>query len=270
MNAEEALKSGNLEDALADLQSRVKKGPADAKLRIFLFQLLVVLGQWERALTQLNLAGELDAANLAMVNTYREALQCEAFRTQVFAGQRAPLLFGNPGRWMALLVEALRLAAKDRFVHSQEIRAQAFEQAPSTGGNIDGEAFAWLSDADQRLGPVLEAIFNGSYYWVPFQNIRTLILEAPADLRDLAWTPAHITWTNEGETVALIPTRYPGSESSEDNRIRMARRTEWVERDADLFTGLGQRMLATNQGEFPLLEVRRIEFDSAPDSSAPI
>jgi type VI secretion system protein ImpE len=49
----------------------------------------------------------------------------------------------------------------------------------------------------------------------------------------------------------------------------MARRTEWVERDADLFTGLGQRMLTTDQGEFPLLEIQRIELDNTPGSSAP-
>lgn len=268
MKAEEALKAGNLDQALADLHSRVKARPADAKLRVFLFQLLVVRGDWGRALTQLNLAGELDAANLAMVNTYREALQCEAFRGRVFAGERAPLLFGDPGRWMALLVEALRLGAQDRAAQSQEMREQAFALAPATAGSIDGQAFAWIADADPRLGPVLEAIVNGRYYWVPFQNIRTLVLEEPVDLRDLAWTPAHITWANAGETVALIPTRYPGSESSVDDRIRMARLTEWVERGADLFVGLGQRMLATDQGEFPLLETRRIELNSAPESPA--
>ena len=47
------------------------------KLRVFLFQLLCVLGQWERALTQLNVAAELDAQALAMAQMYREALQCE-------------------------------------------------------------------------------------------------------------------------------------------------------------------------------------------------
>jgi type VI secretion system protein ImpE len=267
MNAEEALKSGNLDDAFADLQGRVKKDPADAKLRIFLFQLLALLGQWDRALTQLNVAGELDAANLAMVNTYREALRCEAFRAQVFAGNRAPLLFGDPGRWIALLVEALRLAATDRVQESQALRTEAFELAPMASGNIDGTVFEWVADADQRLGPVLEAIVNGRYYWVPFENIRTLVLEAPVDLRDLVWTPAQITWTNEGETVALIPTRYPGSESSEDDRIKMARQTEWSEQGSDLFIGLGQRMLATEAGEYPLLETRRIELDSAPQKS---
>ncbi|WP_089730064.1 type VI secretion system accessory protein TagJ [Candidatus Thiosymbion oneisti] len=267
MNAEQALTAGDIHAALADLQGRIKQNPADAKLRVFLFQLLAVMGRWERALTQLNVAGELNSANLAMVNTYREALRCEVFRAQVFSGQRDPLLFGTPEPWVALLVEALRLAAQDRVQESQTLREQAFEQAPATAGTIDGEPFAWIADADQRLGPVLEAIINGRYYLVPFHTIRALVLEAPTDLRDLVWTPAHITWTNEGETVALIPARYPGSESSEDDRIKLAWRTEWTAGGADLFLGHGQRMLITDAGEYPWLETRRIELAGEPDGT---
>lgn len=268
MNAEQALTAGDIDGALADLQGRVKKAPADAKLRVFLFQLLAVVGRWDRALTQLNVAGEMDSANLAMVNTYREALQCEVFRAQVFSGERDPLLFGDPQPWLAPLTKALQLAAQGRTQESQTLREQAFEQAPATAGKIDGEAFAWIADADQRLGPILEAVINGRYYLVPFHTIRTLTLEEPTDLRDLVWTPAHITWTNAGETVALIPTRYPGSEASEDPQIKLARRTEWVAQSDDLFRGRGQRMLATDTGEYPLLETRRIEFDPESEGAA--
>jgi type VI secretion system protein ImpE len=262
MRAEEALKQGDLSAALTDLQNQIRANPADAKLRVFLFQLLAVLGQWDRALNQLNLAGELDAANLAMVSTYREALRCEALRAQVFAGQREPLVFGEPERWVALLLEALRLTANGQAEQSQSMRANAFEEAPASTGNIDGQAFQWIADADSRLGPVLEAIVNGRYCWVPFEHIRTLVLEAPTDLRDLVWTPAHITWVNEGETVALVPTRYSASESSDDARIRLARRTDWLERGFELFVGLGQRMFATDAGEYPVLETRRIELET--------
>ncbi len=66
----------------------MRKDPANAKHRIFLFQLLAVLGQWERAMNQLNVAGELDAGTLAMVQTYREALRCEVLRGEIFAGRR--------------------------------------------------------------------------------------------------------------------------------------------------------------------------------------
>ena len=70
---------------------------------------------------------------------------------------------------------------------------------------------------------MLEAIVNGRYYWIPFARLREVEIEKPADLRDIAWTPAQLTFANGGETVALIPTRYPGSESAADPRWSMAR-----------------------------------------------
>jgi type VI secretion system protein ImpE len=148
------------------------------------------------------------------------------------------------------------------------LRGQALEAAPASPGRIDGEPFAWIADADGRLGPMLEVILEGRYCWVPFQHLRTLVLEEPTDLRDLVWAPAHITWSNGGETVAFVPSRYPGSESSPDARIRLARLTDWVDRGEGLFTGLGQRMLTTDAGDYALLATRRIEIDQPPDAAS--
>lgn len=271
MLSEQNLREGKLEEALASLQDDVRKSPSDPKLRIFLFQLLAVLGRWDRALTQLQVIGELDADALAMVQTYREALRCEALRTQIFAGKRSPLIFGQPEQWLALLVEALRLTAEEQYGQAADVRGRAFEAAPATSGHIGGEggdAFEWIADADSRLGPVLEVIVNGNYYWVPFHRIRSIHLEEPADLRDVVWTPAFFTWTNGGEAAGLIPTRYPGSEASERNEIRFARRTEFDERPHDTYLGLGQRMLATDAGEYSLMDLRLISLDSPMEDSA--
>lgn len=277
MDAEQLLRDGNPQEALQALQTRVREAPADASLRIFLFQLLAVLGSWERARTQLDVAGELDASALGMVAVYRQALQAEGMRAEVFAGRRTPIVFGEPDEWVALMFEALRLTALGRDAESQEVRARAFDAAPATAGRLDGEPFEWIADADPRLGPMIEAIVNGRYYWVPFARIRRLVVEAPTDLRDLVWTPAFITWANGGEAAALIPTRYPGSEQSEDPQIQLARRTEWLAGHAGFYVGLGQRMLATSAAEYPLLQVRQIELEAegvaaatpAPEGSEP-
>jgi type VI secretion system protein ImpE len=270
MLAEKLLSAGQLTEALAELQKLVRSEPANLKYRVFLFQLLAVLGDWPRALTQLNVAGDLDAAALAMVQTYREAIQCEAFRSEVFSGQRLPLVFGEPQEWLALLLESFRLAAQREFKKSAELREKAFEAAPASGGTLTAAAgeprrFEWIADADPRLGPVLEAIISGKYYWVPFQAVGQLHFDAPEDLRDFVWMPAQITWTNGGQVVALIPTRYAGSESSADSAVRLARKTDWIEDGSGLAIGQGQRMLATDIDEFALMDVRTIEFDqSAP------
>jgi type VI secretion system protein ImpE len=256
--AERAVREGDLEAALRDLQEEVRKNPAKAELRVFLFQLLSVLGQWERAQTQLNVAADLDAKALAMAQMYREAIHCERLRTEVFAGKQSPIVFGEPEEWLAALIESLVLRGSSRADEGQALRARAFESAPASSGSLDGEAFEWIADADMRLGPVCEAVINGRYYWVPFERVSRIDLEAPVDLRDCVWMPAHFQFANGGEAVGVIPSRYPGSEAAADNQICLGRKTVWTEEAPDVFSGLGQRILTTNVGDRPLMDVRTI------------
>ena len=208
--AEQHLKNGDPVAALARLQEDIRAHPSDAKLRVFLFQLLCVLGQWERALNQLKVASELDPIALAMAQVYGEAVRCEAIRAQVFEGHKSPMVLGEPEQWLALLIESRLRAGRGETGQSEELRSRAFEDAPASSGAIDGRPFEWIADADSRLGPVLEAIINGRYYWVPFSRITKVSMEAPVDLRDLVWMPAHLDFDNGGESLALIPTRYAG------------------------------------------------------------
>lgn len=265
MSAEESLAEGDLEEALAQLKESVRKESSNSRHRIFLFQLFAVMGQWERALNQLDVLAEIDHSTLAMVGTYRQAIQCEMLREEVFAGKRSPIVFGQPEQWMALLFEALKLTAEGQHTKSQEMRDQAFELAPVTSGTIvdpDGIAFNWISDADTRIGPMLEAIINGQYYWVPFHRISVINIVAPEDMRDMVWMPAYFTWANGGESVGFVPTRYPGSELSEENQIRTAHKTIWDEVAEDVYHGLGQRMFTTDVGEYSLMDLRIIKLDS--------
>jgi type VI secretion system protein ImpE len=256
--AERTLKSGDPAAALARLQEDVRARPSDAKLRVFLFQLLCIVGQWERALNQLKVASELEPLALPMAQMYGEAVRCEAIRTEVFEGKKSPMVLGEPDQWLALLIESRLVAGRGDANRSEELRARAFEEAPASNGQMDGREFEWIADADSRLGPVLEAIINGRYYWVPFSRISRVTMEAPEDLRDLVWMPAHLEFHNGGESLALVPTRYPGSESSEDGAIALARKTSWEQIAGDTYRGLGQRLIATDTGETPMLEIRTI------------
>jgi type VI secretion system protein ImpE len=267
-SAEELLAQGQPAQALKQLQQQVRADASDVRLRIFLFQLLAVLGQWPRALQQLKVCGELDAGTLAMVNTYTPALQCEAVRDAVFAGRMAPHVFGPPAPWVALLVQALQLDAAGHGAQAAQARAAALEQAPASSGRLNGEPFAWIADADARLGPVLEVVINGRYGWLPFVHLRELTVEPVADLRDLVWAPAHLTFTNGGDTVALLPVRYAGSTDGGDAALQMARKTEWLELSAGQYRGLGQRLLATDATETSVLEVRQVVLDASVDAVA--
>jgi len=252
--------STRLADLLAEGQSSVRSDPANAKRRVMLFQLMVLSGQWDRALTQLYVIKEMDPESDDLVRTYREVVRCELFRKEVFAGGKTPLVLGEPQEWIARLSEAARLLGQGKIAEAAGLRAAAFEAAPAVSGTMNGAPFEWIADADVRLGPVCEAMLNGKYYWIPFERLSRIDVEAPSDLRDLIWAPAKLTFQNGGEQVAFLPARYPGSESAEDDEIRLSRKTEWRDLGADTHVGLGQRMFATDVGETALLEARVIEL----------
>jgi type VI secretion system protein ImpE len=265
--AEQSLKAGDPAAALAQLQEQVRAKPADPKLRVFLFQLLCVLGHWERALNQLDVASGLDPEAVAMQKTYGDAVRCEAVRDDVFDGKKSPMIFGQPDQWLALLIESLLVAGRGEAGQSQELRARAFDEAPTSQGEIDGRPFAWIADADSRIGPVLEAVINGRYYWVPFSRLNKVDIEPPEDLRDMVWMPARLQFENGGESVALIPTRYPGSEKAGDGLLALARKTVWEEIGPDMHRGLGQRVIATDADETSLMEIRAISISGTSDET---
>jgi len=267
-DAEAAIKAGDPRTALQHLTAAVRARPADAKLRVFMAQLLCVLGQWERAHTQLNVVADMDGETSAMREAVGHAIRCELMRARVFAGERTPMVFGQPDEWLALLIESMLRKGQGDAALAQDLAARAFDAAPAIGGSIDGQRFSWLADADSRLGPVLEAHVNGRYYWVPFSRLAKVAFEAPEDLRDCVWTPAQLFFHNGGEIVAFVPTRYPGSESSEDGAICLARKTTWSDAGGDRWHGLGQKVFASDIGEHDLMTVRSIELDEPPAAPA--
>ncbi len=267
----ELLQARDPAGALKALTDEIKAKPADSKLRVFMVQLLCVLGKWDRALNQLSVAAELDALAVPMKQVYGDAIRCEGVRTDVFAGKRTPMIFGQPDDWLALLVESLLRRGTGEAQMAEDLRQRAFDAAPAIGGTIDGTPFEWLADADMRLGPVLEAYINGRYYWIPFARLAQIKLDAPEDLRDCVWLPVHLQFENGGETLALVPSRYEGTEKCEDGALQLARKTEWRELRPEVWTGLGQRMWSSDAGDHALMDVREILFaegDTAQEAPA--
>jgi type VI secretion system protein ImpE len=82
-------------------------------------------------------------------------------------------------------------------------------------------------------------------------------------LRDVVWMPAHFEFANGGDSVGVIPTRYPGSESADEAVLALARKTVWREDAPEVFSGIGQRILTTDRGEHPIMDVRTIVLGNA-------
>jgi type VI secretion system protein ImpE len=269
MDISEHIRSADLKLALSEAENGVRKDPAAAKHRIALFQILCLMGQWPRARTQLDvidgMSGPPTSDAATMVKTYKALLAAESVRRAVFEGKAVPIVLGEPAEWVALLLEGLRLGATGQYDKAAEFRAKAFEQAPATPGRLGEQDFLWIADADSRFGPTLEAVVNGRYCWIPFHRLTAIRIEPVKDLRDLVWAPAALTYSTGGETVAFIPTRYPGTDSAADS-LRLARMTEWQEKPGETFLGLGQRVLATDTADISILEAREIQLK--PSSSS--
>ena len=260
MNAEELIRAGKLSEALAELQESIRNNAADPRLRVFLFQLHSVLGNWEKAMTQLNVLMDLNPETMMLARIFGPVVSCEMLRAEVFRGKRTPIVFGEPMEWVGLLMRANEHTGRGEFAAAQPLREQAFEGAPATPGQLNGQPFQWIADADSRLGPILEVILEGKYYWVPFCRIKKIVMDKPSDLRDLVWRPAQFVWTNGGEASGHIPVRYPGTEASDDSQFRLARRTDWQEQEGGACLGLGQRIIATDAEELPLLECKTVDL----------
>ena len=119
------------------LKQEVRKAPREATLRTFLFQMFCVFGEWDRALTQLNVAAELDPARDCRwprpIAPSFAAKWCEKGCSP--ARTHAHHVRPSSEPWVPLLVEANRALAGGKFEAAAGLRDQAFEQADAVAGN---------------------------------------------------------------------------------------------------------------------------------------
>ncbi|WP_115004825.1 type VI secretion system accessory protein TagJ [Xanthomonas campestris] len=257
------LKAGNPTQSLATAKDWVRQCPADADARIGLFQLLAVAGEWQLAKQQVQLAAALDQGWGGVAGAYVRIIDAELEREQVLAGRMMPLMPGQVPPWQHDLLQALQHDRDGEPGQAARRRALALAQADAIAGHVDGQRFDWLADADPRFGPCLEVILEAGYAWVPFAQLRSLRLEAPTSLRDLLWQAVEIEWRNGTHSPGVVPCRYPGSQHSEDGAIRLGQRTAWEGEDLSA-CGLGQRLLAGSEDDYAVLDIRHLQFDTAP------
>jgi type VI secretion system protein ImpE len=233
MDALSLYRAGELKPAIDALGDELKKQPLDAKRRTFLFELLCFAGEYSRAEKQLDILSDASPEAAAGAMLYRSALHAERERQDMF--ERDALPIGT--------------------VH------------PSPSGNLNGEAFAGLADADPRIGAHLEAFIAGSYTWIPFAYIESVETEPPKRLRDLLWMPAILHATSDfrlqdlGEI--LLPIIAPLSWKHPDDAVRLGRATVWEEDSKRGEVPFGQKLLLSGEEEVSLLEMRKLSFHHA-------
>ena len=239
MKADELLRAGQLDEAIASLGVELRGNPADTQRRTFLFELLCFAGEHERAEKQLGvLAGGGREARLGSL-LYQAALQAERTRQEMFETRSYPSSGPTP---------------------------------PRASGTLNGRPFATLEDADPRIGPRLEVFAAGRYLWIPFAHLASVRMSAPKRLRDLLWTPAVVRpgpafkGLELGEV--LLPVVAPLSWQHADAAVRLGRLSEWVALEDHTEAPMGQKLWLVDGDEFPLLELRELDITPAAAAQA--
>jgi len=229
-SADALFRAGKLEEAIDSLGQSLKNHPLDAQARTFLFELLCFAGAHDRAEKHLDvLAGGSREAQMGAL-LYRAALQAERTRQEMFRTGQYPHT-APPG---------------------------------PAGGTLNGQTFQSLADADPRIGPRLEVFAAGRYLWLPFEHIASIRVAPPKRLRDLLWIPA-IVRTGPGFHglelgEVLVPALTPLAWQHPDSSVRLGRTTEWQESDDGAPVPVGQKLLLVDGEEFPILELRELDF----------
>lgn len=238
MTPKQLFQSGKLNEAIAALGGELRDNPTDVQRRTFLFELLCFAGEYDRAEKHLNLLADQGpqaklGAVLYLSSLHAERLRQDMFRKGDFPSGRTPI---EPEK-----------------IH----------------GTLNGQSFESFEDSDPRIGTRLEVFAAGAYLWIPMEHIVSIEMEAPKRLRDLLWIPALVrtgpAFKDKELGEVLVPAISPLSYAEEDPNVKLGRVSEWREtEEGPVPVGL-KTFLADNE-DFPILEVRKIEFHVAAEA----
>ena len=237
MNARELFQAGRLNDAIQVLGAELRDRPNDVQRRTFLFELLCFAGELDRA--EKHLAILADASSEAKLGAvlYFSALHAERLRREKFDSKPA---IAQPAR--------------------------------DYSGTINGQEFTSILDGDPRLGDRLELFAAGAYLWIPFEHIVSIEMEAPTRLRDLLWVPALVRtgpgFQDKELGEVLIPVLCPDSYRHPNDAVRLGRETHWQDIGDGEQAPVGQKTYLVDGEEFPLLEIRKLEFATREAATA--
>jgi type VI secretion system protein ImpE len=122
-------------------------------------------------------------------------------------------------------------------------------------------SFEWIADGEERLGPVIELILGGTYYWVPFDKVESLHIPPPKRVMELVWAPVDLKLVGHpASTIAYMPARYiPPLEECTD-ALLIGTETIWRELPGGGWQGHGRRLWYVDGEPLGMFEAGRISF----------
>ena len=257
MTADDRLRSADLAGARAELIETVKRAPGDPGARMYLWQLMALSGEWDKAVTHLRVLTQLSGEAQMLATVYNQAIAAEKARLDAYAGKAPFNVLVSSSPWIDTLAQALGALSRGEMEAGERLRGEAFDAAGDTPGTVGDQKFGWIADVDSRLGPCFEAVVSGRWGLIPFEAVTRIKTEGPKDLRDLIWLPVELFLRSGQSAAALLPARYPGSEAGPD-AVKLARATEWRSGPGG-DQPIGQRVWTTDSDiEFGILDFNEL------------
>jgi type VI secretion system protein ImpE len=253
MSPTELFQEARLDEAIAAQRVVVEARPDDVSERLLLCELVAFTNNRDevhRCLDQIKTPPEVRN----YTREWRQLLTADDTRHK---GVPPQFLIDPPGHILQRF-RAVELLAAGRDEEARELLDDADELAFWVEGYVDGRLFEGWRDADDLLGPVLEALHGERYLWIPIEQVRKLRLEEGDELRDALYRPATV-WLGDGsQWEVFIPALYVGTAEHPEEGIRTGAGVDWVDRGG-LVRGLGSRTYLFGEEELSLSEFRQVE-----------
>lgn len=269
MNEAKTLLSANdIEGAINAAINHVKGKPTDMTARTFLFELLALAGEYDRADKQLDVLGQQDANALIGAQIYRQCTDGERKRQKVFTADAVPEFITARPAYVQYLLDAIRELRNGNADAAREKLEQSEEERPAIAGKLNGEkGFADFRDYNDLTASVLEIFLKGEYIWLPLEFIKKIEIPSRKNLRDIYWTQATVEMKDGTNGEIHLLGLYANTFKHSDNEIRTGKATDWIEAGGDIYAGAGTRLFWYDGEAKPLVEIETIEFSGESEAT---
>ncbi|MHC1742014.1 MAG: type VI secretion system accessory protein TagJ [Syntrophobacteraceae bacterium] len=260
MDAKELIRAGKLAEARNQLVAEVKAAPGDFNRRTLLFQVLCLLGEWDKAALHLNTVAAQNLKSEVAAQAYRNLVHAEKQREEVFTSGRRPAFMPEMPAYAEAFFQVWDLVSKDLIEDAESVYTSIIEKLPLPSGTLNSNPFAGFRDTHSFLSPFLEVFVHDRYVWLPIGAVRELTIAPPQTLFDTLWVSCHLT-TWEGLAMnCFLPSLYPLSHRHEDDRVKLGRMTDWKSAGGFFVRATGQHVFEVGEEDVNLLEIRELVF----------
>ncbi|MFB2967686.1 type VI secretion system accessory protein TagJ [Aerosakkonema sp. BLCC-F183] len=260
MKTEDWLAEGNLTEAIAQADRDVSEDPQNASLSFLLFELLVLAEDFDAAFDRLRDVALADSRLSEVAEFYFGILNAERSRYNFLSQiQGAPQALQEPPAYGAKFINALGLLWEARIEEAEVLLDEAWKEVPKLSGILDGEEFTEIRDADDIIGPFLEAMIPEGYFWIPFEHIKRIEFKERQGYQDTIWLPAYIEMKGGIQGDLWIPSLYSGT-GIKDDVLRLGQMTAWEYPSEKIGRVYGQRDIACDKKLIGIRQISTILF----------